>query len=278
MTKEVAAGVRQRMRQVAGRAGRAVHGAYYYLPVLHRQTEPLLILGHMRCGSTLLAHIINSNAEVAGYGETHRSYRRRRDLWGLRAHVFVRQPTLRVRACYVTDKNVNEIFSVEPAVLARSSAHLVMILREPRASLSSLLDILPDWTEQQALDHYLTRMDFLQRTSRTVSDPNRTFFLTHYQLLQHSEEALRALTQFLQLGSPLTSRYEVTDRTGQWGWGDTSERVWAGDIVRDYARPERNLPADMIRRAELTYHDTVLSLQHSATHAPTPFLEDKNEG
>lgn len=264
----------RRLRHVAGRLGRAVHGVYYYVPVLHRRTEPLLILGHMRCGSTLLAHIINSHPEVAGYGETHRSYRLLRDVWGLRAHVFVRQPTLRVRARYVSDKNVNEVFPVDPEVLARSSARVVLIAREPRASLSSLVRVLPDWTERQALDHYLTRMDLLRRTAAVCSDRDRVFFLTHHQLVHHSAPALQALTAFLGLGSPLSERYEFTAKTGEWGWGDTTERIWAGHIVRDYERPERAWPAALIAEAEAAYREAVRSLEHAASHAPTPFVPD----
>lgn len=259
----------KRLRYVTGLLGRAVHGAYYYVPILHRRTEPLLILGHMRCGSTLLAHILNSHPEVAGYGETHRSYRCPRDVLGLRAHVFVRQPTLRVRARYVSDKNVNELFPVDPEVLAASSARVVLIAREPRASMSSLLRVLSDWTEQQALGHYLTRMELLQRTA-ACSDRERLFFLTHHQLLHHSDAVLEALTRFLGLRTRLSSRYEVTERTGQWGWGDTTERIWAGRIVRDYERPERDWPVALITRAESAYLETVGALEHLASHARVP--------
>ncbi|MDY7013544.1 MAG: sulfotransferase family protein, partial [Cyanobacteriota bacterium] len=34
----------------------------------------LFILSHMRSGSSLLTHILNSNPEIIGYGETHLQY------------------------------------------------------------------------------------------------------------------------------------------------------------------------------------------------------------
>ena len=256
----------QRVRVHLGRVRMAIHGVYYYVPGLHRPTTPLLILGHMRCGSTLLAHLLNSHPEVAGYGETHRSYSRPQDLRGLRAHVFVRQPTLRIRARYVTDKNVNEVFPVEPTVFRDSTARVVFIAREPVRSMSSLLQILPDWTEEQALAHYLCRMELMTEMAKALSGSGRAFFLTHHQLIHHSEAALSALTRFLDLRIPLSERYEFASTTGEWGWGDTSERIWAGRIVRDYAPPERPLQPETVRVAEDSFAKVVTAMQGLADH------------
>ena len=40
----------------------------------------LFILGHMRAASSLLSHILTSNSEIIGYGETHTQYYREQDL------------------------------------------------------------------------------------------------------------------------------------------------------------------------------------------------------
>jgi len=39
----------------------------------------LLILSHMRSGSSLLTHLLNSNPEIIGYGETHIQYASEQD-------------------------------------------------------------------------------------------------------------------------------------------------------------------------------------------------------
>ena len=264
-------GAAQRATQLVKKLGRAAHAAFYYVPGLHRPTQPLLILGHMRSGSTLLAHLLNSHSEVAGYGETHRSYQSPRDLWGLRAHIYVRQPTLRIRARYVSDKNVNGIFPVDPGAIGRSTTRVVCIVREPVPSLCSLLRILPDWSEAQALDHYLERMDLLQRTAEAVGR-DRVFFLTHHQLINASGAALQGLTQFLGLATPLEETYERTPTTGQWGWGDTTERIWAGKIVRDYEKHENVLSAEVESEAREAYTRTVGFLSKEARHAEIPFV------
>jgi hypothetical protein len=46
-------------------------------------TEWLFVLGHMRSGSSLLVHLLNSSPEILGYGETHREYTGRRSLFCL---------------------------------------------------------------------------------------------------------------------------------------------------------------------------------------------------
>lgn len=263
-------GLSQRLVQLAKKLGRATHAAYYSVPGLHRTTQPLLVLGHMRCGSTLLAHLLNSHPEMAGYGETHRSYQRLRDFWGLRAHVYVRQPTLRIRARYVTDKNVNSVFPVDPVILGQSSAKVVLIAREPVASLGSLLRILPDWSEEQALEHYVERVELLRRVVTTVG-AERSFFLTHHQLIHASASTLHGLTEFLGLQSPLKETYEPTATTGQWGWGDTTERIWSGKIVREHDQSESSLGAQTERKAEEAYRETVTVLASRAQHAQAPF-------
>ena len=53
-----------------------------------RSKRYILVLSHMRCYSSLLCHILNSNPEVAGYVETHSSYHGRSDLWRLKRRVF----------------------------------------------------------------------------------------------------------------------------------------------------------------------------------------------
>ena len=36
--------------------------------------QKILLLGHMRCGSSLLSNILATNPEITGYGETHLDY------------------------------------------------------------------------------------------------------------------------------------------------------------------------------------------------------------
>ena len=261
----------QHVKNRGGRVGRALHGLYYYLPGLHRPTRPLFIVGHMRSGSTLLAHLLNSHEEIAGYGETHRSYKRRRDVWGLRAHVFVRQPTGRVQSRYVSDKIVNSLFPLDPGLLRDSEARAVVILREPNRTLASISTVLSDWTPRRVLGHYQERLAKLAAYAETVDSPRRIFFLTYHQLLHHTDEVLEQLSLFLELSAPLTQQYTFSDTTGVWGWGDTTDQIWAGTVVRT-KEPLQNAPSLAMRRAgRRAFQKCLRGLQTHAAHAHVPF-------
>ena len=259
----------QQSKVLARRLRTAIHGVYYYIPGLHRPTTPLLILGHMRCGSTLLAHLLNSHAEIVGYGETCRPYARLRDLWWLRAHVFVRQPTLRIRARYVTDKLVEDKSVLNPCLLSDPSIRIIFLAREPEGSLSSLRRFIPDWSEAAIVNHYTTRHGLLNVYARFMNDPKRAFFLTHHQLLHHSEAVLDGLTAFLGLDIPLAERYETTALTGH--NGDRSDKIWAGRIVRDYVPSEYPVTAAAIEYGRTAHRRAIAFLTEHAQHIEAPF-------
>ncbi len=255
-----------------GRVGRALHGAYYALPVVHRPPRVLLVLGHMRSGSTLLAHLLAAHDEIAGYGEAHLVHRSALDRLRLRMHVFVRQPQARVTQRYVMDKVVNEAFEVRPAVLRSPRVRAVLLLREPAAAMASLHRTLPEWTEGAVLAHYLTRMDALTAYAAATAGTGRSFALTHGDLVGRTDAVLAALTDFLGLGTPLRDAYVPTATTGRWGWGDTTDAIWAGRVVRQPAGASRPgqpwASAESTRRAEAAYAACLAALRRDARSTP----------
>ena len=50
----------------------------------------LFVLSHMRSGSSLLTHILNTNNEIIGYGETHIKYSSELDFKALLSKVYLR--------------------------------------------------------------------------------------------------------------------------------------------------------------------------------------------
>jgi hypothetical protein len=69
---------------------RTIRDKYLKKSILNHlsSAEKLLLLGHMRCGSSLLTHILVDNPEIAGYGETHTRYNTSNDFeeWLYRSH------------------------------------------------------------------------------------------------------------------------------------------------------------------------------------------------
>ena len=72
--------------------------------------EYVIVLSHMRSYSTLLAHLLGSHPEIAGYAEMHTSYAQRRDLlrlrrkWRARSTVGSRAGSCSTRCCTITTR------------------------------------------------------------------------------------------------------------------------------------------------------------------------------
>ena len=76
------------------------------------------------------------------------------------------------------------------------------------------------------------------------------------------------LERSLDLDQPLTEEYETTERTGTWGWGDTSDRIHTGRIVRKEKPIQHDFPHDMLDEATVLYEDTLDVLRHHARCLP----------
>ena len=101
----------------------------------------VFILGHMRSGSTLLLHILLSHPDIAGCGEQNTPYRTVRDLHRLAITArFAQGPLLR-RFRYVVDQINHDRFTPNEALLQDSRVRLLFLIREPPASLSSIVHL-----------------------------------------------------------------------------------------------------------------------------------------
>lgn len=205
-----------------------------------------------------------------GYGETCRTYARSTDVSTLRAHIFIRQPTLRVRAKYVCDKLVEDKSVLDPRLVQDPESRIILLLREPLGSLRSLRVFIPEWSEQTALNHYVTRHGMLQVFARFAEDRGRVFFLTHHQLIHHTDHVLQGISTFLDLNAPLSQDYDVTPETGR--NGDQSDLIKSGRVVRRYAPPAPPVAAAALKLGWEMHRRTLLFLQERAQRADAPLL------
>ena len=205
----------------------------------------ILVLSHMRCYTSLLCHILNSNPEVAGYVEMHSGYAGRSDLWRLKRKVFWGTDA-EVGGRYVLDKVLHNRPWVNPVLLRREDVFAIFSLREPRRTIQSTVamarDLDPhDWKADpmRVTQAYIRRAKQLRLLA--YQELRHAIFVDAQRLIDDSPNVLGELTTFLSLNEPLSEEYQTSKLTGVQFFGDPGKYINAGSIVRnrqDYAEIE----------------------------------------
>lgn len=200
-----------------------------------RPQEYVFILSHMRSGSSLLAHILASNPEILGYGESMTRYSAPRDfdLLALKIAVMLRRMPLKDSKRYLLDKLLHNVL-LSPGgmeLLISHGVRLIFLLRSPEESLGSLVRSL-SYTPEQAAQYYVDRLDMLHRYVEHIPQGYPAVALTYHQLVYETDSVLNRLHSVLELHSPLSEQYEILPTTGRRGIGDFSSNIKAGRILR----------------------------------------------
>jgi Sulfotransferase family len=237
-----------------------------------RPLRYLFVLGHVRSGSSLLVHILNSHPEICAVGESWLLYDGEATFRKLVPfiHATLRKPFL--TETYVVDKILdNELLQLEELLrLPRVSS--IFLLRDPERSLLSMyahrirLKIISDWPD--ALSYYEGRLERLARDARFIDDRRRSMLVLYEELIDRPRPCLDALGAFLDLRAPLPLTYDVHSFTGVDGLGDFSEHIKAGTIEKTPPPTEVRVPEDILSRGKAAYDDCVAELSALCTTVP----------
>ena len=200
-----------------------------YQVLSRREYRYVFILGHMRSGSTLLAHILASHPDFVGAGETHISYQTPADLPKLvvKTCELLHRPIL--RGPYVVDQ-INHPYVTDDVLHSERLYKCVILVREPEATLKSLMNMLK-CDETEALEAYSSRLRLLIRHGMVLK--KRAILVEYDDLVDNTEKTLDALTRFFDLETPLTPTYSTHRMTGRVsGFGDPSINIATGQIIR----------------------------------------------
>ncbi len=219
----------------------------------------LLLLSHMRSGSSLLTHLLTTNPEVIGYGETHTNYADANDFKVLLKKVYWQAQdfrtlgdvqNLRMNHQYVMDKVLHNKKFLNHDFLQSEQVYAIFLLREPERSLASIADLKPHWNQQDTIEYYTERMTMLLDYAQLINNPDRMLVVTYEQLLDDTPKVLTTLQQFLQTRTPFTEEYKVLKTTGMKGVGDSKGKIKAGKIVRSQRQLSQSFPLELIERAK----------------------------
>ena len=241
-----------------------------YRVVFRRQPyRILLVLSHMRSGSSLLTHLLNANPEVIGYGETHLTYQQPQDFKELFLRVYLRSQEFRswkdignfqMQHQYVMDKILHNARIGDDSLLTSQQIYSLFLLREPQRSLASLLDLKAHWGETEALNYYQDRLATLVQYARLIRNSQRSLVITYDQILDDTPSILTVLKTFLQTTVPFSEEYPILRTTGQKGVGDPKGSIKAGKIIRQPRPLSQQLSSEVLEQAQDTYQGALKSL------------------
>lgn len=229
----------------------------------------LLLLSHMRSGSSLLTHLLTTNPEVIGYGETHTNYTDANDFKQLLKKVYWQSQdfrtlqdiqNLRMNHQYVMDKVLHNKKFLDHDFLSSEQIYGLFLLREPERSLASIADLKPHWSQQDTIDYYADRMAMLVEYARLINDPQRMLVVTYGQMLDDTPRVLTTLQQFLQTQAPFTEEYKILKTTGMKGVGDSKGKIKAGKIVRSQRQLPQDFSPEIVERAKQVHSDCKTAL------------------
>jgi hypothetical protein len=223
----------------------------------------LFVVGHMRSYSSLLAHILGSHPQITGYAEMHQKYRNVLDLLELTSKV-ERTCDKSCAGRYVLDKILHPQ-ALEERVLRRKDVRVIVMAREPEASVSSILAIRAggiDSTER-AIAHYVERMETLVRVNE-IRDGD-VAYVDGESILEDTDRSLRALSAHLKIAPELSSEYSTFRFSGVPKYGDPSEWIKSGRVVRRRAvLPRLQLTGEQARRLSQSYESMRAFMRRNA--------------
>ena len=186
--------------------------AYGRLADTRSPYDYLFLLSHMRAGSSLLAMLLGNSGEICGYGETMLPYRSAADLKLLAGNnLFRLQPfSLPGPERYMLDKLVHDDLLAPELLgeLAENGVRFIFLIREPLGTINSMMTMV-SLDEMIATSLYIKRLETLAQYGRALPDSSRAFFLSYDELTKRTDSTLAALSEFLDLRTPLRSQYEV---------------------------------------------------------------------
>ncbi|BAN36184.1 hypothetical protein SCD_n02376 [Sulfuricella denitrificans skB26] len=224
---------------------------------MNASSDPLsriFLLSHMRAFTSLAGHILGSHPQINGYYEMHISYEDASAL-DKQLDVFLEGDVFKENSRYLFDKLLHNDYLLKPGQLGLANMKILISLLEPEHTIKSIVHLFAQKEIEdlyaspvEAANYYIARVQALADFSRTANQP---YYYFDAELFQRApEKLLPRLSDWLELDSPLSERYQILSQTGQARKGDSSKRMHSGVIDRtpvDYAHIA--IPEDVLHTA-----------------------------
>lgn len=218
--------------------------SYYsvHLKLINQKPRKIVfLLAHWRSGSSLMTHILSSNSEVIGFGESKTVYYSKNNFDSLskEIHWNLRKSKIFGSQILLDSVLMNHLLP-NPDLLKTKRLYTIFLVREPNKAIPSIFNMGvshwncdPNHYEKEALKYYLDRLSSLEKYAKIINSKSQGFFLTYDQLVSQTELVLEKLQNFLELKSPLSENYQLTPATGKSGKGDWTDNIKSSRIIKN---------------------------------------------
>ncbi len=188
-----------------------------------RYDRALFLLGHMRCGSTALSHVLCAHPTISGYGEAHIRYANREALGLLLINQW-RRGEFKYGTHSLFDKILHgrydaaapdEFFKARAIFLIRAPEQSILSIRK----LFATLDTGEYATDELAADYYEERLTQLAATWNRFA-PHRRIGLTYEALTKVPDATLARISSVMELSPVLANAYNRDGKVMPRGAGD----------------------------------------------------------
>jgi len=220
--------------------------------VVTKKYNKIILLSHMRSRSSVLSHVLGSNSEISGYYEQHQRHADPFFEVKVKANLLI-DNNLSSQHRYLYDKVLHERF--DPKSL--QGYKTIVLIRKPSSALKSIMsmgDITKSlWGKDpyRAFAYYCQRMqsiiDLVEKNSIDVC------FVEADDLVEKTDHVLNEISTFLELDSPLSSHYKSFDKTGEAIYGDPSDNIKSGSIVKTENNTKVDVPDELLAVAQYYY-------------------------
>jgi hypothetical protein len=229
----------------------------------------LLLLGHMRSGSTLLLHLLMTNPEVSALGERGAVYSSRADLARLMiaSRIARHSPFRRLR--YVADQLNHNQLTPNSRLLQDPRVRILFLLRRPEPTIASIVELYrahyrQAWSVSRAVDYYVERLGALIQIGESLASPICAALIPYENLTNLPQETLEALRLFLGLQQGFTQTYTTYSFTGK--YGDPGPNIAAGRIIHKAPATQAHMDASELERVTRAYRQCSSALARFALH------------
>lgn len=239
---------------------------------MSRTYEHVFLVSHMRSYSSLLSHLIGNHPQVNGYVEQQVGYPTSMDLLALRLRTYeLAEGDLRGK--YLFDKILHNRLRIGDEVAARSDVHLILSIREPIAAVQSTVTMArknrkPGWKGQvpKVAGYYRERMQGMVQMAKARKDGELLFFAAE-QVVEDTPQVLAAIQRYLGLQEPFAEEYKTKPLTGVGLFGDPSDFIKAGRVVKDRTDNSAIEIPDKVRGELIeSYEEAQLQLRRLCKH------------